>query len=111
MKRWESGEFLMLFICSGILKNIYFFLAASDLSCRHTGSSRGLLSCCDVQGSVAAACGLGCHTARGLVPQPGIQPRSPALTGGFLTTEPRGESQTYFLNKRDNHLQETKLRY
>ena len=44
----ESGEFLMLFIYSGILKNIYFSLAASGLSCRHTGSSRGPLSCCDV---------------------------------------------------------------
>ena len=89
-----SGEFLMLFICSRIFKNIYLFLAASGLSCWHTGSSCGLLSCCDVQGSVVAACGLSCHTACGiLVPQPGIQPTSSALTGGFLTTRPSQETK------------------
>ena len=102
------GEFLILFICSRIFKNIYLFLAASGLSCWHTGSSCGLLSC-DVQGSVVAACGLSCHTACGiLVPQPGIQPTSSALTGGFLSTEPLGESQTYFLNKLDDHLRKLK---
>ena len=40
-------------------------------------------------GSVGVACGLGCSMACGiLVPQPGIEPKSPALQGGFLTTEP-----------------------
>jgi len=28
-----------------------------------------------------------------LIPQPGIEPMSPALKGEFLTTEPPGESQ------------------
>ena len=38
-----------------------------------------------------AACGI-------LVPQPGIEPTSPALEGGFLTTGPPGKSQdsSYF---------------
>ena len=36
--------------------------------------------------------GLSCPEASGiLVPRPGIKPESPALEGGFLTTEPPGE--------------------
>ena len=38
-------------------------------------------------GSVVAACGLSCPTAcRILVPQPGVEPKSPVLQGRFLTT-------------------------
>ena len=38
-------------------------------------------------GSVVAACGLSCPTACGiLVPQPGVEPKSPVLPGRFLTT-------------------------
>ena len=40
-------------------------------------------------GSVVMMHGLSCPAARGiLVPQPGIEPMSPALAGGFLTTRP-----------------------
>ena len=36
---------------------------------------------------------LSCSAARGiLVPQSGIEPKSPALEGGFFTTEPPGKS-------------------
>ena len=43
--------------------------------------------------SVVVACGLCCPLACGiLVPQPGIEPRSPALEGGFFTTGPPGKS-------------------
>ena len=39
--------------------------------------------------------GLGCPAACGiLVPRPGIEPVSPALEGGFLTTGPPVKSQT-----------------
>ena len=38
--------------------------------------------------------GLSCPTACGiLTPHPGIKPSSPALEGGFLTTEPPGKTQ------------------
>ena len=38
--------------------------------------------------------GLNCPAACGiLVPQPGIEPMSPALEGGVLTTGPPGKSQ------------------
>ena len=54
-------------------------------------AARGLHSSCGVWAlehvdSVVAACGI-------LVPRPGIEPASPALEGGFLTTGPPGKSQ------------------
>ena len=58
----------------------------------------GFLSSCGMRapehtGSVVAACRLSCPTACGiLVPRPGIEPASPALEGGFLTTGPPGKS-------------------
>ena len=40
--------------------------------------------------SLALAYGFSCPVACGIfVPGPGIKPTSPALEGGFLTTEPR----------------------
>ena len=49
------------------------------------------LSC--IPGFFVVACGLSCLTACGiLVPWPEIKPVSPALYGGFLTTEPPGKS-------------------
>ena len=46
------------------------------------------------QVSVVLACRLSCPMACGiLVPRRGIQPVSPALAGGFLTTGPAGKSQ------------------
>ena len=44
-------------------------------------------------GSVVAVHGLSCHEAcEVLVPQPGIEPASPALEGRFFTTEPPRKS-------------------
>ena len=57
-----------------------------------------LLSNCGVQapectGSIVVVRGLSCPTTWGiLVPQPEIEPMSPALEGGFLTTGPPGKS-------------------
>ena len=61
----------------------------------------GFLSSCDAlaledTGSVVAVCRLSCLVACGiLVPRPGIEPESPALEGGFLTTGPPGKSLPY----------------
>ena len=42
--------------------------------------------------------GLSCLAARGILdPGPGIEPSSPALEGGFLTTGPPGKSLDYKL--------------
>ena len=62
------------------------------------------LSSCDMWalepvGSVVVACRLSCPMACGiLVPQPGIEPVSPALVGGFLTTGPPGKSLSSFIS-------------
>ena len=51
------------------------------------------------------ACGLSCPSACGiLVPRPGIEPMSPALEGGFLTTAPPGKPFIQIL-KSTFHLQ------
>ena len=72
---------------------------------------RGLSSCGvrapEHVGSVAAARGLSCPTACGiLVPPPGIEPMSPALEGRFLPTGPPGKSQSlsFFFNKLKKYI-------
>ena len=53
--------------------------------------------------SVVVACRLSCPVACGiLVPQPGIEPTSSALEGGFFTIGPRGKSLICFLNTSIN---------
>ena len=50
-------------------------------------------------GSVIVVCGLSCPEACGiLVPQPGIEPESPALESEFLSTGPPGKSSDFFPN-------------
>ena len=68
-----------------------------------------LLSSCGAQapkraGSVVVAHGLSCPVACGiLVPRPGIEPVSPALQDGFLTTGPPGKSLNYqFCRTKEN---------
>ena len=41
--------------------------------------------------------GVGCHFFPGDLPDPEIQPESPALAGRFFTTEPPGKPQTFIL--------------
>ena len=70
------------------------YVAASCLICGtrdlRCGTWGLLLRCA---GPVVAARGLSCPAAHGiLVPRPGIEPASPALEGGFLTTGPPGKS-------------------
>ena len=69
----------------------FFFLAASGFSY----SEESLLQL--VNFSLLVTPGLSCPSACGiLVPQPGIEPASSALQGGFLTTGPPGKSQHHF---------------
>ena len=51
-------------------------------------AARGLQS----EGSVVVAQGLRCQASMWDLPRPGIEPVSPELAGGFLTTGPRGKS-------------------
>ena len=42
---------------------------------------------------------VGCHfLLQGGLPDPGIEPESPALTGGFFTTEPPGKPITHLID-------------
>ena len=81
--------------------NFYFFnfgCTGSLLWCGLFVAAHGLLSSCGMRapgrtGSLVVARGLSCPEACGiLVPWPGIEPTSPALEGGFLTTGPSGKS-------------------
>ena len=94
-----------------LLNFVYFYLAGLGLcccarafsSCGEQGllsvwgaraSHSGDFSCCcsrtlSTWASVVMAHGLSCPDACGiLVPRPGIEPTSPALAGGFITTGP-----------------------
>ena len=82
------------------LRVIFIYLATLSSWLQHSGP---LLQCqdssCDTQrapecmGSVVAMCRLSCSVAyRILIPQPGMEPASPAIQGRFFTTESAGES-------------------
>ena len=45
--------------------------------------------------------GLSCSAARGNLPGPGLEPVSPALAGGFLTTVPPGKPESSGLSKEE----------
>ena len=79
----------------------WFFLAPSGLSC----STWDLpLWCTD---SLVLVHGLSCFAAYGiLVPRSGIDPKSPALRGGFLTPDPQRSPYGMTFNKDTLHLQD-----
>ena len=93
-------------------KSIIYIFGCTGSQLLHAGSSLCHVgsfvaahgpSSCGLQvlehvGSVTAGPRLSCSSACGiLVPQPGIEPMSPALTGGFLSTGPPGKSLQLFL--------------
>ena len=77
----------------------------ATLCCGARASHCGGFSCCGARAlgawaSVAVARGLSSCGAQALLfrgmwdlPRPGIEPVSPELAGGFLTTEPPGKSR------------------
>ena len=102
-------QYVVVVCCTGSSLLCVGFLqlqrAGATLCCGARASLHcGGFSCCGAwalgtQASVVAACGLrSCGTwaqlLRGMwdLPGPGIEPMSPALAGGFLTTVPPGKS-------------------
>ena len=68
---------------------IYLFVWLFQVLVVALGLSLGVAHGLESADSVVAVCGLSCSEACGiLVPQPGIEPKSPGLQGGFLTTGP-----------------------
>ena len=78
----------LLYFCFLVLFFFFFyFLVALGL-------------CCGAQASLVGAHGPNSHAARGiLVPWPGIEPTSPTLEGGLLTTGQPGKSLLIFFLK------------
>ena len=77
--------------------------AGATLGCGVRASHCGGFSCCGAQalqctGSVVVAHGLSCSVACGIFLDQGSNPVSPALAGGFLTTEPSGKPCPVLLN-------------
>ena len=70
-----------------IFLKIFIHLTASGLGCHTQDLSFRRTA------SLVVVHGLRCSVAHGvLVPQPGTEPTSPAVQGGFLTTRPPGKS-------------------
>ena len=104
-------------LCVGFLQ---LWRAGATLRCSARASHCGGFSCCGARtlgrrASVVVECGLSscglrslermlsscgsrAQLLRGLwdLPQPGLEPMSPALAGGFLTTAPPGKQWTDF---------------
>ena len=107
--------YFFIWLCRVLVAACRIFVAVCGIFCcgmwdlllRHAGfRAHGLSSCgtwaLEHVGSVVAACGLSWPVECGiLVPRPGIEPASPALEGGFLTTGPPGKSLFlyFFWNK------------
>ena len=105
---FKESILLFIFGCVGSsLLHVGFlqlWRAGATLHCSVRASHCGGLSCCGAQAlgawaSVVVAhrlsgCGTWAQLLHGMwdLPRPGIEPVSPALAGGFLTTAPPGKS-------------------
>ena len=94
---FSGSVFIYFFIFLNCFYNCCLFLAVLDLSCsarasHYSGFSlQSMVEPRLVLGSVVVAHGLSCYGTWDL-PGPGIEPVSPALAGGFLSTVPPGKS-------------------
>ena len=92
-------------VCLTLLQYFYFFsfyivlhwvfivVCGTSLVVNHGLYRVCVFTDCSAQASVFALCRLGCPVACGiLVPQPGIEPASPASENRFLTAGPPGKS-------------------
>ena len=92
-------------VCLNLLQCFYFFIFyillrwvfivvhGTSLVVNHGLCRVCVFTDCSTQTSLFAVCRFGCPVACGiLVPQPGIEPASPALEDRFLTTGPPGKS-------------------
>ena len=52
------------------------------------------------RGSPGKNTGMGCHASSRDLPDPGIEPTSPALAAGFFTTEPPGKGEKNCLQSK-----------
>ena len=87
-------------------------LVVASSHCGACASHCDGFSCCEAQvlghtGAILVVHGLSCPAACGiLLPAPGIEPMSPALSGGFLTTRPPGKSHPLIFLRRKSRSRE-----
>ena len=104
----EEEKWPQLFLKKNYLFCLYWvFVAACGLSRGEVSGSYSLLWCLGFSwcclllsrrtGSKACRLPQVCHHSTRNLPAPGVEPLSPALAGGFLTTEPSGKSQPQLL--------------
>ena len=120
MKGFFRLFFVVVLFFNKFIYFIYLFLAALGLRCCARASHCGGFCCCGAQAlgaraSGVVACGLRSCGSRALehrlsscgarasllhgmwhLPRPGLEPMSPALVGGFLTTELPGKPLVVF---------------
>ena len=95
---WTTKELSYQFFFN--LKVFFFYLYIYFWLCWVFVAVWGLLFSCSES---MAQYGLSCSTAGGIIAGPRIKPVSPALAGGFFTTEPPGNAPISFWNKTNNH--------
>ena len=81
--------------CAGL--SLRWFLPLRSMGSRRTGFS----SCASPAPECkSSSCGTRAQLLCGMwdLPRPGLEPMSPALAGGFLTTVPQGKPKPYFLD-------------
>ena len=92
--------FMCVFGCAGSSLSdvcfLYFWLVEATLRCSARASHCSGFSCGRARAleRMLSSCGTRAYLPRGMwdLPGPGIEPVSPALAGGFLTTGPPGKS-------------------
>ena len=86
-------------------QNVYLLIWLHGIivvACRILVTAHGLLS---------VVCRLSCSVARGtLVPQPGLEPKSPALEGGLLTTGSPGKSWKIHTSNFETYYKTSKIK-
>ena len=92
-ERWKSRKSTRIFFGFRIIKSQTFCRARAPggVGFASVVAERGLSSCVH---------GLNCPAACGNLSKSGIQPVSPAVASGFITTEPLGKPRKNNLNER-----------
>ena len=111
-------KYFILFYCilffgsvgSSLLHSGFFQLwqVGATLGCSARASHCSGFSCCGARALEhrLSSCGARGQLLRGMwdLPGPGLEPVSPALAGGFLTTAPLGKSHCAILDRAEFHI-------
>ena len=85
-------EYLLDFVCVGVLSHVWFFENPWTVACQAPLST---------EFSRQEYCSGLSFPPPGNLPDPGIKPASPAVVGGFFTTGATWEAQTLFSGRQN----------